>query len=68
MEQALCDMVEGALIAKGMDAATAVLIAEAGCAALVKPAGRLVRRKGKKTATRAVKNCLLYTSPSPRDS
>ena len=55
IEQALCDMVETALIAKGIDAGTAVVIAEAGCAALVKPAGRLVRRKGRKTASKVVK-------------
>jgi len=48
-------MVETALIAKGVDAGTAVVIAEAGCAALVKPAGRLVRRKGARAAASAVK-------------
>ena len=48
-------MVETALIAKGVDAGTAVVIAEAGCAALVKPAGRLVRRSGRKAATKVVK-------------
>jgi len=52
IEQALCDMVSAGLISKGMDPGTAVLIAEAGCMALVKPAGRVVRRKGKGTATK----------------
>jgi len=55
IEQALCDMVENTLIAKGIDASTAVVIAEAGCAALVKPAGRLVRRRGARAASKVVK-------------
>jgi len=55
IEDALCDMVEVALIAKGINPGTAVLIAEAGCAALVRPGGRLVRSKGRKGAATVVK-------------
>ena len=45
-EDALCEMLERALLNSGLSADIAKVVSRAGCEALVRPGGRLARRKG----------------------